>query len=122
MSHVVIRYLPGGQVRKIYSPGDRRRPGGAIVRRASHVEPQRLLLRLAFHLLRKLGSDESRLAQWTRNWPCAWRARILLGERPIFGPYKDRLDAIQAELHWLQENWVLATDPGEEDHPHGPLG
>ena len=36
-------------------------------RRASHVEPVNVVLRMAFHAVRACCSDEARLAAWTRH-------------------------------------------------------
>lgn len=41
--------------------------------RASYVEPVNLLLRKAFHWLRKRFGDDGRVAAWTRTWPCRWQ-------------------------------------------------
>ncbi len=122
MSRTIIRYLPGGQVRKIYSSGDRDRPGIAVVRRASYVEPQSRWLRLLFHVIRRLGGDDSRIACWTRSWPCFWRARMLVGTRPVLGPYRNRSDALRKEIDWLQENWILASHHASGTGSHEALG
>lgn len=68
--------------------------------RASHVEPINPFLRWCFHLIRRRVADESRLAAWTRRWPCLWRARIFGG--PILEPFADRKAAIDAEVEWLE--------------------
>jgi hypothetical protein len=71
-------------------------------RRASHVEPVNLPLRFLFHVLRSVCSDDSRLAAFTRRWPCRWRARVFGG--PVLGPFERRTDAIQAEVDWIGEH------------------
>lgn len=76
--------------------------GAADKQRASHVEPTNILLRWAFHLVRRRVSDGSRLAEWTRGWRCEWRARIFDG--PMLGPFDDRQAAIDAEVEWLLAN------------------
>ena len=77
--------------------------GEATKRRASHVEPQALLLRAAFHAIRALCSDESRLAAFTRSWRCLWRVNIIGG--PILpGRWRDRAEAIAAEVEWIEQN------------------
>lgn len=80
-------------------------PAGEVVgrerrrRRVSHVEPQSLPLRLAFRLLRSVVSDNSRLAEWTRRWPCRWRVRIVgFGSEVIADGFRDRAAAIEWEL------------------------
>lgn len=78
--------------------------GVATTRRASHVEPVNRLARFLFHLIRKRVADESRAAQFTRIWPCTWRARIFDG--PTLGPYRNRQEAIDAEVEWLESNGI----------------
>ena len=67
--------------------------------RVSHIEPTNLVLRWLFHFIRKRVSDNSRLANFTRNWRCHWRANIFGG--PILGPFKSRKKAIEAEIAWI---------------------
>lgn len=55
--------------------------GETITRRASHVEPVGLLLRIAFHLLRGFG-NKNQIAAWTRTWACDWRVNT----KPVGGP------------------------------------
>jgi hypothetical protein len=45
--------------------------------RASHVEPVNPALRLIFHAVRAMVSDDSRIAAWTRTWGCTWRVNML---------------------------------------------
>lgn len=68
--------------------------------RASHVEPVSWVLRWLFHAIRSRVADGSGLAEWTRSWSCLWRARIFDG--PTLGPYRDRAEAIAAEIEWLE--------------------
>ncbi len=70
--------------------------------RQSHVEPTGLLLRWLFHLIRRVVSDESRMAESTRRWRCRWRVRIFDG--PTYGSFSDREEAIESEVVWLLEN------------------
>jgi hypothetical protein len=51
-------------------------------KRASHVEPAKFWLRLAFTLLRTLFSDTSKVAAWTRTWNTRWRVNTA----PVGGP------------------------------------
>ena len=51
-------------------------------RRASHVEPVNLFMRVAFYVLRACVSDKHAVAQWTRGWPCMWRVNT----SPVGGP------------------------------------
>lgn len=71
-------------------------------RRASHVEPCNWFLRLAFHAVRLLADDASRLAAWTRGWPCLWRVNVVGG--PTWRAYADRAEAIRDEIEWLENN------------------
>lgn len=102
----LIRFAPGGEVRKLHDESDVALYGEASRRRASHVEPATWLLRVLFRFIRNRVSDESQLAQFTRWWPCRWQAQIIDG--PLLGPFHRRSDAITAEQDWLTKNWVLA--------------
>lgn len=77
--------------------------GRAALVRVSVVEPVDLLRRLAFRIIRRLVSDQSTLAAWTRTWRGPWRSRLLVGSRPILGPYEIRSEAIAAEVRWLEQ-------------------
>ena len=82
----------------------------ATKRRASNVEPHWWLLRLAFHLLRGLewlvnkieGHADETVTEWTREWPCLWRVRVVGG--PTWGQYRSRAAAIRDEIEWLEAN------------------
>lgn len=69
--------------------------------RVSHVEPVNRALRWLFHFIRSRVSDESRLAEFTRRWPCRWQANIFSG--PTLGPFRVRQAAIDAEVAWLND-------------------
>lgn len=71
-------------------------------RRASHVEPVSPILRGAFRLIRRSVADTSRLAGWTRRWPCRWRVDLRLSGGPVFGRFADRAAAIAAEVDWIE--------------------
>lgn len=99
-----ITFRPNGTAQHV---GDSDLLAGSVARatkqRASSIEPQNVLLRLAFHAIRGTVSDSSRLAAWTRTWACRWRVRIHGG--PVLpGTFSDRAEAIRAEIAWLQEN------------------
>ena len=95
-----ITFHPDGTAQYI---GDQTLIAGVVrKRRASHIEPTNWLLRLAFHAVRSLVADDSRLADWMRAWPCEWRVRVIAG--PTFGRYSDRAAAILDEIRWLEEN------------------
>lgn len=76
--------------------------GAARRRRASRIEPCHPLLRVPFRALRAITPDSSRIADWTRRWPCQWRVRILGG--PTFGHFRERQAAIQEEIRWLEQH------------------
>jgi len=80
---------------------------GAVVRRASHVVPVNAYLRLAFQAIRKLVADDSRVAAWSRLWPCMWRVDM----SPVGGgilpvQFSNRLAAIDAEVKFLND-WFI---------------
>jgi hypothetical protein len=78
--------------------------GPSKIRRYSHVEPASPVLRLIFHALRLLG-DTGAVSDWTRDWPCCWRARIING--PILaGRWYNRQSAIRAEIEFFNQNGV----------------
>ena len=71
--------------------------------RASNIEPCHWALRAAFHAVRTAVGDKGTLAAWTRTWPCLWRVRVVGG--PVLpGCYRDRGEAIAAEVKWLEEH------------------
>jgi hypothetical protein len=77
------------------------------VRRASHVEPAFLPLRVLFTLARGIFGDEGRIAAWTRVWPCKWRVNL----SPVNGPiipveWASRESAIQFEVEWLERYFL----------------
>lgn len=74
--------------------------------RISHVEPVNWCLRKLFHAIRGRVSDKSRLASWTRTWPCLWRVRLLDGSGEIYGPFPDRSGAIEFEVDHVNQ-WVI---------------
>jgi len=74
--------------------------------RISHVEPVSWVLRKLFTIIRKRVSDGRRMAQWTRGWKCQWRVRLLDGSGEIYGPFSDRLKAIEFEVDYVNE-WVI---------------
>jgi hypothetical protein len=77
------------------------------VKRASHVEPARLPLRVVFHGLRVLFGESGRMAEFTRHWGCTWRVNL----EPVNGPilpdtFTDRAEAIASEVSWLEINFL----------------
>jgi hypothetical protein len=76
-------------------------------RRASHVEPVSFVLRLVFRAVRSLVSDDSRIAAWSRLWPCLWQVDM----RPVGGGilpvhFSNRLAAIDAEVEALNNHFT----------------
>jgi hypothetical protein len=80
--------------------------GPSVTRRYSSVEPDNAVLRLVFHVVRWLVSDTSALAEWTRHWPCLWRARILRTTRVLPIRSRDRQQVINAEIAYFNMNGV----------------
>lgn len=78
----------------------------STVRRASHVEPSNTLLRVLFVSLRGIVSDSSCIAEWTRTWKCSWRVNLSPVNGPIFDGFINRLEAIDFEIEWLNENFI----------------
>ena len=81
--------------------------GPSVTRRASHVQPNNVALRLVFHLLRLVFGDTGAVAANTRKWPCLWQADM----RPIGGPvlqgrWYNRQEAIQAEVAYFNQYGV----------------
>ena len=96
--------------------------GNVVEKRASHVEPVNLFLRIVFHTLRSFAKDKNVIAEWTRRWPCRWRVNT----KPVGGPvltlthvgwcfdkthahakdiatWRDRRAAIEAEVAFLNK-------------------
>jgi hypothetical protein len=88
-----------GTVRGIYSEQiDLAALGQARITRASHVEPD----------------AEGR-----------WLADLSPVGGPTFGPFDRRSEALEAEVYWLEENWLGAPQHGivgENDRQHGIVG
>lgn len=79
----------------------------AVVRRASHVEPVNRLLRLAFYGLRNLFGEKGWMAAFTRLWPCLWCVDLAPAGGPILpGRWRSRKEAIEAEVVWLNANFI----------------
>jgi hypothetical protein len=79
----------------------------SVTARASHVEPVNGALRMLFYALRAVFGEYGRMGAFTRTLPCLWRVNLC----PVTGPilpitYRDRSQAIQAEIEWLEENWL----------------
>jgi len=84
--------------------------GEVQTQRASHVEPDAFALRIAFHIIRSLTSDDTAVAEWTRHWRCLWRVNT----SPVGGPilaarWTDREQAIAAEIEFLNNFFLEET-------------
>ena len=76
-----LLFEPSGHCRCVYAEDiDLRRLGRLSVRRGSHVEPD----------------QDGR-----------WSADLSPVNGPILGPYSSRTDALNAELAWLQDHWLI---------------
>lgn len=77
--------------------------GTAVTKRASHVEPYDFWPRVAFTVLRKLVSDDSRIAERARRWNCFWRVNT----KPVGGPIlRNQYGNIAA--WWIREDAIVA--------------
>jgi hypothetical protein len=80
---------------------------GSTIKRASHVEPVSIPLRLLFYVLRYLFGEYGKVASFTRFWSVQWRVNL----SPVNGPilptvFDDRDKAIEAEIVWLETNFL----------------
>lgn len=78
--------------------------GNVTTRRASHVVPIDNKLRAIFYFLRKLFGEKGWMAEFTRLWPCRWLIDLRPVGGPIMAPYRNRKNAIRAEVRWLNEH------------------
>lgn len=81
--------------------------GEGEVRRASHVEPDGFVFRIAFHALRTIFGDKGRMSDFTRSWKTLWR----VDTSPVGGPilpkrYRNRQEAIEAEIEFLNARGI----------------
>jgi hypothetical protein len=79
----------------------------STVRRASHIIPANLPLRVLFTLLRAIFGDQGRVSDFTRTWSCRW----IVDLQPVAGPlvpvtWSNRQSAIDFEVDWLQANFL----------------
>jgi len=108
MNHQII-VRPDGTITGIKSPitealGLQQR------KRVSHIEPVSPWLRGLFHAVRRRVADDSRLAAFTRQWPCKWQVRFL-GSGELLGPFNSRQLALEAEIAAV--NLKLEKQDGE---------
>jgi hypothetical protein len=76
--------------------------GETTVKRASNIEPVNPVVRAIFKLIRSHVNDNHALSCWTRKWPVCWRVNLGLSNGPTFGSFRNRQDAIEAEVAWLR--------------------
>lgn len=94
---------PNGDVRMVENSAvDASLLGIGVCRRASNVLPRNPVLRAVFRYLRDRFGETGRVAAFTRRWPCLWMAELIDG--PTFGPFRNRADAIAAEVAYLERN------------------
>lgn len=72
-------------------------------RRFSEIVPVNVMLCLAFRILRRVFGEGGRIAGWTRQWPCRWRATILLG--PERGARLESMDR-RSLIRWEFTRWA----------------
>lgn len=103
-----IRFMKGGEVRMFSTALPLEQEPVSDTRRASYIEPFNPFLRFLFHLIRGPISDESRLAEFTRRWPCKWRANVFDHRVPnkVIGPFNSRQEAIDAEIKYITDHWI----------------
>ena len=76
------------------------------VRRASHVEPVNLILRIMFYAIRLFGED-GRMGNWTRGWSCRWRVNLSpIGGIVIPVDFASRNSAISFEIDYLNNHFL----------------
>ena len=108
MEQGIIRITSDGRVRFLNTPETATLiTPETVTRRASHVQPVNQLLRRAFYALRTAYGEKGWVAQFTRLWPCLWQVDL----SPVGGPvlsqvWRDRKAAIEAEVRWLNRNWI----------------
>lgn len=80
---------------------------GAVIRRASHVEPDGYIARVVFHFLRRMFGEKGAVAEFTRHWPVEWRVNLAPIGGPILpGRYLNRSEAIAVEIEHLNQNFI----------------
>lgn len=95
--------------------------GITVTRRASHVEPDAWVLRVLFHALRSLVSDDSAIAAWTRNWDCDWRVNTAPIGGPVLTwrdtyapddiqPWMEKLNYMKAQAVWRDRQSAINAE------------
>jgi hypothetical protein len=79
-------------------------PKQAVIKRASHVEPVSIPLRIAFRALRALAGEYGWVSDFTRRWRCVWQVDMSpVGHGVLPTTFRNRADAIAAEIKYLNE-------------------
>lgn len=85
-----------------------------IKQRVSRIVPKNPFLKIAFYVIRFLAADTSRIAAWTRKWPCQW---LVLIDLNTYGPFSNRQDAItfEKDIIYTQGKLTIGSSqaPGE---------
>lgn len=111
MTSIVITIDADGTLRAIHTP---QLPlvvalgGTAVIRRASHVEPCAPMIRFAFHALRRVFGEHSRVGRWTCGWLCNWRVRFA-GDRHASYAHPLRSFCIAWEIEELNRRALAAN-------------
>lgn len=85
--------------------------GETKTQRASHVEPDNVVLRRLFHFIRQNCTDASLLAAFTRIWPCLWRVNTAPVGGPVLeGRWRNREAAIAAEVTFLNQFFLTGEN------------
>jgi hypothetical protein len=66
------------------------------VQRVSYIRPQNIFLRIIFIFIRWIVNDNSKIANWTRQWKCKWVVQLKT-DRKIYKNFINRDDAILFE-------------------------
>lgn len=108
MQSVEITFTPDGEIRFLVSEGTTSLlTSEAVVRRASHVEPVSRPLRILFHGLRTAFGEYGWMSDLTRRWRCLWRVNMApVGHGVLPDLYLNRQDAIQAEIDYLNREFI----------------
>lgn len=63
-------------------------------KRVSRIVPKNWFLRVFFLVLRRLFSDDGKIAEWTRRWRCKW---VVVIDGMVVGEFENRRQAILFE-------------------------
>lgn len=105
---VVIHVSEDGTIRFLVSEDSKPfMTEDALVRRASHVVPVSKTLRVIFHGLRSVFGEYGWVSDFTRRWKCLWYVDLSpIGGDRLPGVYRNRAEAIAAEIQYLNEFFI----------------